>query len=263
MLMLNPDLYTYVRDELQKGIDVQLIRENVLKAGWTEEQVDEVLINTPLQSPQATPIRSKNNAWISNVQLIATNVIVIYLAVVQKWSVLDVFLVYWIQSMIIGLFYFVKLWYFKSNAFFFITFYGFFHFIYLVAILAISRDQTRETSVSFYQNSSAYIDFPKLILPTIAFFCNHLVSFITNFKKDVLHPQHNFKLSSYPMTRIFPMHIALTIGVSLGFPTIVFLIIRAVIDYALHVLAHLEDNPPVTSNKAPLVTKFHELSDTD
>lgn len=93
-----------------------------------------------------------SSTWV----LLASNLIVAYLAVVESWSLVTIMLIYWFQSVIIGFFNFIRILQLKEFstkgfrimnkrpvptqatktfvAFFFLFHYGFFHVGYLIFI---------------------------------------------------------------------------------------------------------------------------------
>src|SRR3989344_7224626 len=98
---------------------------------------------------------------LSLISLLLSNFLVIILAIVQKWDTSTVLLVYWIQSIIIGFFQFLRILSLKKfstenfkinnqpaspttqtkifTAFFFAFHYGFFHFIYAIFLFNFFR----------------------------------------------------------------------------------------------------------------------------
>src|SRR3989344_9635074 len=109
--------------------------------------------------------RFKNLLADSSVlSLLFSNLLVIILAIVQKWEVSTVLWVYWMQSIIIGFFQFLKILSLKKfstenftvnnqpalpttktklfTAFFFMFHYGFFHFIYAIFLFNFFTNQS-------------------------------------------------------------------------------------------------------------------------
>ena len=183
----------------------------------------------------------------SSISLLASNLIIIILAVIQKWEVSTVLWVYWMQSVIIGFFQFLRILSLKkfstenftinnqpvsptiqtkiSTAFFFIFHYVFFHFIYAIFLFILFTKQT--------------LDFANLLTGGLIFFLNHVFSFYHNKTLDQQKIQNIGWLMFAPYVRIVPMHLIIIFGVILGQSTlIVFLLLKTFIDLLMHSLKH-------------------------
>lgn len=181
---------------------------------------------------------------LSVVSLLISNVIVIILAIVQKWEVSTVLWIYWMQSIIIGFFQFLRILSLKSfstenfkinnqsvlpttqtktfTAFFFMFHYGFFHFIYAIFLF------------NFFTSSQAS-DFANLFLGGTIFFINHLFSYYHNKIIDEQKTQNIGQLMFTPYTRIIPMHLIIVFGAILGQSAlIIFLFLKTLADLAMH-----------------------------
>lgn len=185
--------------------------------------------------------------------LIFSNLITIFIALHEGWNLPEVMLAYWFQSVIIGVFNFIRILQLREfsteglyinnqlaeptsstktyTAFFFLAHYGIFHFIYLTAIInphLLSKELLTWNSVI-------------LILPTIAiFFADHLFSYIYNRPKDSKR-QNIGTLMFYPYARILPMHFTIIFGAGLvnssaGKPLLLFLALKTLADIIMHVV---------------------------
>lgn len=162
---------------------------------------------------------------LSTLSLIFSNVLVIFFAIIDNLSAIDVLWIYWTQSVIIGIFNFVKIITLKefstegfrqgnkqvlptrgtkiSTAIFFLFHYGFFHFIYAMflssfSIMGYSKPGKFETSY--------------FLFTTVMFFISYLVEFI-NSKNDATADLPNLgKLMFAPYVRIIPMHLTIILG---------------------------------------------------
>lgn len=187
------------------------------------------------------------SAWA----LLATNVVVIVMALAQDWNVANLMVVYWCQSAIIGIFTVAKILSLKSvsdsedlrktgaqvknpvvvkifNAVFFAIHYGGFHLGYLVFI-------------AFFLGSGIATIPPKQLLLTIMLlFANHLFSFIYNFKGGRERRQNISRVFFFPYARILPMHLAIMLGLALGgsAPLLIFLVMKTLADIAMHNMEH-------------------------
>ncbi len=183
----------------------------------------------------------------SALSLLVSNIIVIILAIVQRWEVATVLWVYWMQSVIIGFFQFLRILSLKrfstenltinnksvlptSNtktftAFFFAGHYGFFHFIYAIFLF------------NFFTTKP--LDFGYLFIGGLIFFLNHFFSFYKNRIVDEQKTQNIGTLMFSPYIRIVPMHLIIIFGAILGQSTlIIFLLLKTLVDLIMHTIKH-------------------------
>lgn len=182
---------------------------------------------------------------LSVVSLLISNILVIILAIVQKWDASTVLWVYWMQSIIIGFFQFLRILLIKNFygiytinnkpnpltaktkiAFFFAFHYGFFHFIYAIFL--------------FQLLISHPLDFNHFLVGGLIFFSNHLYSFYHNMIVDKQKSSNIAFLMLSPYARIIPMHLVIIIGVLLTNQAllILFLILKTVVDLLTHIFKH-------------------------
>lgn len=184
----------------------------------------------------------------STLSLLASNLLVIILAIVQKWDISTVLWVYWIQSIIIGFFQFLRILSLKKfstdnfrinnqpvsptiqtktfTAFFFAFHYGFFHFIYAIFLFNLFT-------------SNQPFNFTYLFIGGLIFFLNHLFSFYHNRIMDQQKTQNIGLLMFAPYVRIIPMHLIIIFGAFLGQSTlIIFLLLKTSVDLLMHAIKH-------------------------
>ncbi len=184
----------------------------------------------------------------SAISLLFSNILVIILAIVQGWEVSTVLWVYWMQSLIIGFFQFLRILSLKKfstenftinnqpvqptvttkifTAFFFAFHYGFFHFIYAIFLFNFFR-------------SSQSLDLSFIFIGGFIFFLNHLYSFYHNRIIDGQKTQNIGILMFAPYARIIPMHLIIIFGTILGQSTlVVFLLLKTIVDLVLHNIKH-------------------------
>ncbi|MCX6751125.1 MAG: DUF6498-containing protein [Candidatus Pacearchaeota archaeon] len=176
--------------------------------------------------------------------LIITNLIVIFLAEIQKWDFPILFIIYWSQSVIIGLFDFIKILNLKNikaedialnggtlkkarvnGAMFFLFLFIILYGVYLRFILNNHPDFTSII----------------IILSTIGlFFLNHLFSFIKNFKHDIEKKQGFNGVLLLPFIRTLPMHLIILFGFILvdNKGMLIFLILKTLVDVIMHNWEH-------------------------
>lgn len=188
----------------------------------------------------------------SIISLLVSNLIIITLAVVQRWEVSTVLWVYWMQSIIIGFFQFLRILSLKKfstenfkinsqpalptnntkifTAFFFLFHYGFFHFIYAIFLF------------NFFTNQP--LDFTYLFLGGLIFFLNHFFSYRQNKIIDEHKIQNIGTLMFSPYARIVPMHLIIVFGAILGQSALlVFLLLKTLADLLMHTIKHKINYP--------------------
>lgn len=184
----------------------------------------------------------------SFLSLLFSNILVIILAIIQRWEVSTVLWVYWIQSIIIGFFQFLRILSLKNfstqkfeinnkpvlpttqtkifTAFFFLFHYGFFHFIYAIFLFNLFT-------------SNQPFDFTYLSIGGLIFFLNHFFSYRQNKIIDEQKIQNLGTLMFTPYTRIIPMHLIIIFGAILGQSVlIVFLLLKTLADLIMHTNKH-------------------------
>jgi hypothetical protein len=189
---------------------------------------------------------------LSLIFLIITNLIVIFLAVIQNWEYPIIFFIYWCQNIIIGSFNIIKFLNLKNikkediilnggtlkkarinGTIFFAYGFALLHGIYLIFIL-------RDLKPNF-------VPLIFIILSIFAFFINHLFSFIKNFKQDTEKEQPMIKFALMPFARTMPMHLIIFLGIILidkgitlkeSIAIIVFLFLKTFVDVLMHNWEH-------------------------
>ena len=160
-------------------------------------------------------------------------------------------LIYWWQSVIIGVLNFIRLWRLKNFttvgvrvndrpvqpssgvqrfiAFFFLAHYGGFHAGYYVFISSMT------------QGKSAPSDFFYIALCIGIFFVNHLYSFIRNARMDSQKPVNIGHVMMFPYARIFPLHLIIIFGSLIAhgpLEIIAFLLLKTTADLIMHTIKH-------------------------
>ena len=192
--------------------------------------------------------------------LLLSNVLAIIFVLIQQWNLLIIMLGYWLQSIIIGFFNFLKIISLKDFsvkdlkvnnksvkatkntkifiAFFFVFHYGLFHCGYLSFLISFMEEKGVDIMSEIYP----------LLLVGIIFFLNHLFSFWYN--KGEQKKQNIGKIMFFPYTRIIPMHLAIIaygfftifseiVGFELYFmPLILFLTLKTFSDLIMHFTEH-------------------------
>jgi len=221
------------------------------------------------------PLKQRNNSWkypfndSSTIVLIFSNLLTIFFALVENWSLLTVMFIYWCQSIIIGIFYFFKILNLKdfsteglyinnrpvgptketkiSTATFFAFHYGFFHFGYFMFLIANPFTRSKlDLQDTFF-----------IFLAVATFFVSHLFSFLHNKEKDSKKKPNIGKIMFLPYARIIPMHLTIIFGsfllISYGgsgmqLVIILFLLLKAVTDVIMHTVEHRDPSGYGSSN---------------
>jgi len=195
---------------------------------------------------------------LSLLVLIISNIITIIFAITEHWSLLIVMWIYLAQSIIIGIFNFIRILTLKNfstenfkingmnvdatsstkyyTAFFFLFHYGFFHFVYIIFLLAGSTAPLEGKAVAITGLSLLFI-----FINIAIFFGNHLFSFIYNYEKDSKKVKNIGTVMFFPYARIIPMHLTIVFGLFLINNTgslIFFLILKTIADIIMHQVEH-------------------------
>lgn len=161
---------------------------------------------------------SKVSTWA----LIISNVSIIFFAVYENLGILEVLWIYWIQSVIIGVFNFIKILSLKdfstegfkqgnkqvpvtnaakiSTALFFLFHYGFFHFVYAIFL--------GSGLPMFFGSKAESISSNYFLYAIIIFFINYTIEFIYYLKEREPKPELG-ALMFAPYPRIIPMHLTI------------------------------------------------------
>jgi hypothetical protein len=181
----------------------------------------------------------------STQSLIAVNLFNILMAIIFKWNIFNVMIVYWFQSISIGIFTFYRLYNYPLErieremnddktlevndlavtnprmakiiiAGFFAMHYGLFHLVYIVFI------------VGFASSEEFPLDLLGGLIGALLFFFNHLYSYL--FYKDEdenkIETESGYTIRSRgisiadifskPYTRIFPIHLTIMVGAAIS-----------------------------------------------
>jgi len=185
--------------------------------------------------------------------LLLSNLLTMVWALVEGWQIVDVMLVYWVQSVIIGYYNYHRIMDLKefstknfsinnkrpdptpetrkSVALLFALHYGIFHAVYLGFILGRESGAIGLSSIGI----AACI---------VAFVFNHRYSYKYNKERDSQRVPNIGTIMFFPYVRILPMHI--TIGIAAlqtgGSPIalFIFLVLKTVADIIMHMIEHAD-----------------------
>jgi hypothetical protein len=180
--------------------------------------------------------------WI----LLLSNIAAGFFALNEGWSLYELMLVYWIQSVIIGASNFVRILSLKefstkslrvsgrerpeptlklkvSMALFFLVHYGFFHLVYFVFLSLNKHPATNYASI---------------LIVSLCFLISHLFSFLFNRSQDNKRATIG-NIMFFPYIRIIPMHLTIIFGLLSGrFATLWFIALKTFADVIMHVVEH-------------------------
>ncbi len=145
--------------------------------------------------------------YLSLLSLLLANMIPIYGVIYSDWSVFNILLLYWSESLIIGFYNVLKMLRIQSTSVvvvlpFFLFHYGTFMFVHLIFLLVFMM-----TSGEVLKNISS------LPLAFMSLFISHGISFQTNFvSKKEFERRSVFQQMFQPYQRIMVMHITIVFG---------------------------------------------------
>lgn len=187
------------------------------------------------------------------VPLLLSNLLTIVWALFEGWQILDVMLVYWVQSIVIGYYNYHRIMdldEFSTEGFsindrrpeataetrkkvagFFALHYGAFHAVYLGFMLS---QESGEVSLSIFG----------IIACIVAFIFNHRYSYQYNKERDSQRVPNIGTIMFFPYARIVPMHLTIGLAASLGNSSVkallIFLLFKTVADVIMHMVEHAD-----------------------
>lgn len=189
----------------------------------------------------------------SVVPLVLSNLLTLVWAVVEGWRVVDVMLVYWVQSVVIGYYNYHRIMDLKefstknfsmnkkrpdptpetkkSVARFFALHYGIFHAAYLGFIISKESGEIGLSSIG-------------IIACVVAFVFNHRYSYRYNKERDSQRVPNIGTIMFFPYARILPMHLTIGLAASQGGNSIktilIFLTLKTIADIIMHMVEHAD-----------------------
>lgn len=199
----------------------------------------------PRAGEKAPPIQADGSILL----LAVSNIVTLAVALLSGWRLVDLMLVYWVQSVIIGISYFFRILNldnfstenFQINnrdvdptvatkrftAWFFAVHYGFFHMGYLIFIVVESKE-------------GPLVDTGLLICSAV-FAVNHYFSYRYNRDLDRQGTPNIGTLMFTPYIRIVPMHLTIVFGGAHVLSTLGFLFfggLKTIADIVMHCVEH-------------------------
>lgn len=212
-----------------------------------------------------TPFPDRRAPDLSGWGILLSNALTIVVAVYQNWDLRPLLIVYWSQSVIIGVFNFLRMiWLQKfttegltsngrpvaanekgkwSTAIFFALHYGIFHVVYAVFLFGFLF----ENGPGAFDGATDY-GWGWLLLGILGFLAGHAFSFRTNVAADLRGCPNLGTMMFLPYARIIPMHLTMILGMGWGSQRsslLLFLVLKTIADWLMHVVEHraLQSSP--------------------
>ena len=172
--------------------------------------------------------------------IIISNLTTIVFAILGKWNVFEIMLVYWLQSIIIGLFNIIHILLLKEFAIdghlnisrlirlgiaaLFTVHYSIFHFVYIMFLFYLGFNESISTLTGVLLSQ----------LPlTLLFFFSYLYDFIKNDMKDSKATLGSLMFKPY--VRIIPMHLTIIFGMGFNYilgggTLVIFMFLKTIVD---------------------------------
>lgn len=202
----------------------------------------------------------------SGAGILLSNLLVIVFAVIEGWSLGSMMVIYWVQSVVIGIFHVFRMLLLRSfctegftsngtrvpenakgkrsTAVFFAFHYGFFHLIYGIFLIAgMATGEAGEGAVTSEGGGIAgWFDGPVwFVISVLGFVAGHGYSFYQNVRADLERRPNLGVMMFMPYARIVPMHLTLILGgmAGAGFGSmLLFSGLKTAADYLMHIVEH-------------------------
>lgn len=211
-----------------------------------------------------TPATSSKD--YSGIGILVSNLLAIALAVIEGWSLGSMMVIYWVQSVVIGIFHVFRMLLLRSfctegftsngtrvpenakgkisTAIFFAIHYGFFHLIYGIFLIvgAASGIGEGETPAPEPAQPAGWFDGPVwFVISILGFVAGHGYSFYQNVKADLESRPNLGVMMFMPYARILPMHLTILLGGMVGATfgsMLIFSGLKTAADYLMHIVEH-------------------------
>jgi len=198
-------------------------------------------------------LRTQFQSDKSVLPLLLSNLLTIVWAVAEGWRIVDVMLVYWVQSVVIGYYNYHRIMDLKKFstenftmnnrrpnptpetkkkvAGFFALHYGVFHLAYIAFILGDNSGGIEMSTIG-------------IMACVIAFVLNHRYSYRYNKERDSKRVPNIGTIMFFPYARIVPMHLTIGLAASQGGGSmkalVIFLGLKTVADIIMHMVEHAD-----------------------
>ncbi|MEM7602519.1 MAG: DUF6498-containing protein [Verrucomicrobiota bacterium] len=206
------------------------------------------------------PSEETHSKDYSGVGILISNVLVIIFAMIENWDLSSMMFIYWAQSVIIGFFHFFRILCLKkfctegftsngqpvpantkgkrSTALFFAAHYSFFHFGYLMFILAMGDSHDDAPAPTDEESKWEGL---WMLLSIVGFVLGHGYSFYQNVKADLSNKPNLGTMMFLPYARIIPMHLTIFAGnifESNRIAVLIFSVLKTGADHLMHIVEH-------------------------
>jgi len=204
---------------------------------------------------EKTRNKSAKSFLLTVLALIISNAAVIFIAKIDKWDIITITLIYWIQNVIIMFLFIIKILTLKGfstkglkifgkhveptsgtrykAALKFFLYYGIFHLAFLYLIF-------NDDTISRIQFVKSNLFTAVFVIAIVIFLFNHLFSFIYYFKKDQEKEVELGKLLFSGEARVAPMNL-----IVFGFILVIksgdlvfFMLLKTIADVIMHIVEH-------------------------
>jgi hypothetical protein len=190
-----------------------------------------------------------NKIYSSLIGIIISNIITIVLAVTQQWELHTIMILYWAESLLIGILNIFRIMGLKEfstegyeingrtvsptrgtqiqTATFFAFHFGMFHLTYMIFMFIQGYNDVIH---------SVGIIIINIIITTLS----HIYSYFTNIKEEINSKPNIGAVMFLPYLRIIPMHLTIIVGSTLlaGSSVAFFMILKMLSDIFTHVVVH-------------------------
>lgn len=193
--------------------------------------------------------------------LLAANLATMLMALSQGWSLAPLMWVYWGQSLIIGIFNWLRIRHLKQFSVtglkingkrieeptpaikrwmtnFFAMHFGFFHLVYLIFLLVFLGEIPMETVLA-------------AMVGVLLFGINHAASYRHHLRQDAASTPGIASMCFLPYVRVLPMHLVIFIAAIYGLESamalFVFLLLKTLIDLIMHSMGVIDWSKSVTA----------------
>jgi len=202
----------------------------------------------------------------SGVGILVSNLLVIVFAVLEGWSLSSMMVIYWVQSVIIGIFNFLRMLLLRSfctdgftsngqrvpenakgkrsTAIFFAIHYGLFHLVYGMFLIVGPTEGSGEGESAAPEATgwAGWFDGPIwFVISILGFVVGHGYSFYQNVKADLERRPNLGVMMFLPYARVLPMHLTILLGALAGAnfgSLLLFTGLKTVADYVMHIVEH-------------------------
>ncbi len=198
------------------------------------------------------PGRPAERAWDGWV-LLGANLLTLGIALWREWGLLPLLWPYWIQSVLVGLFAWLRIRAAQRRpaglaleAGHFASHYGFGHLVYLGFLILFTsladadgyvEGTSNGKTARWFLGTISRLDVWLFVLLAAAFAWAHLGEYVRQTDRDLFRPPTLKGMTTAAYLRVMPMHMTLILGLALGggaTAVVLFIVLKTVVDLQLH-----------------------------